>query len=85
MIVRRLRAVILRLAHVKFAAQNGLDALGLGRLKKMHCAVDVAVVGHGHGLLPQRRHAVHKLINVASAVEQGILGVQMQMGEFGHS
>ena len=84
LVVGRIRAVILRLAHVELATKDGLDAFGLRRLKKMHRAVDVPVVGHGHGFLAQRRHAIDEFVHVACAVEQGILSVQMEMGEFGH-
>ena len=84
LVVGRIGAMILRLAHVEFAAQNRLDAFSLRRLKEVHRSINIPVVRHGHGLLPQRRHAVHKLINVARAVEQGILSMQMQMGKFRH-
>ena len=70
--------MILRLAHVKLTAQDRLDALGLCRIEKVHRAVDVSVIRHGHGLLSQRRHTVHELIHVASAVEEGVFGMQMQ-------
>ena len=76
--------MILRLAHVKLAAQDRLDAFRLRRIEKVHRAVDIAVVRHGDRLLPQRRHAVHKLVDVASPVEQRVFRMQMQMGEFGH-
>ena len=56
----------------------------LGGIEKMHRAVDVAVVRHGHSLLAERGHAIDELGHVAGAVEEGIFGVQMQMSEFGH-
>ena len=83
-IPRRLRAMVLRLAHVELAAQDRLHALFLGRIEKVHRAVDVPVVRHGHGLLPQRRHAIRQLIDVAGAVQQRVFGMQMQVGEFSH-
>ena len=56
----------------------------LRRVEKVHRAVDISVVRHGDRLLPQRRHAIDELVHVAGAVEQGVFGVQMQVGEFGH-
>jgi hypothetical protein len=40
------------------------------------------VVGHGHGLLAEFRHAIDELVDVARAVEEGVLSVQMEVGEF---
>ena len=42
------------------------------------------MVGHGDGLLAEGGDAVHELGKVACAVEEGVLGVQMEVGEFGH-
>src|SRR6185437_15448707 len=47
-------------------------------------AVDVAVVGHGHSLLPNVSNARDQFLHVASAVEQRIIGMQVQMNEFRH-
>ena len=80
----RLRAMILRLAHVELAPQDRLDALFLGRVEKVHRSIDISVVRHGDGLLPQRRHAIDELVDVAGAIEQRVFGVQMQVGEFRH-
>ena len=70
LVVGGIGAVVLGLAHVKLAAEDGLYALGLGRLKEMHGPVNVAVVGHGHRLLAERSHAVNKFGDVAGAVEE---------------
>ena len=78
------RAVVLVLRDIKLAAQNRLDPLGLRRIEEVHRAVDIAVVGHGDRLLAERGDAVHELVDVASAVQQRVLGVQMQVREFGH-
>ncbi len=77
-------AVILVLAHIQLTAQDRLDPLGLGCVKKVHRPVDVAVIGHGDRLLPQRRHAAHQFLDVACPVQQRVLRVQMQMRKFGH-
>ena len=54
--------MVLVLAHVELAAQDGLDPLRLGGIEKVHRPIDIAVIGHGDGLLPQRRDAVHELV-----------------------
>ncbi len=84
LVVGRVGAMVLRLAHVEFASQDRLDALGLGCIEEVHRPVDVPVVRHRDGLLAQRGDAVNELVDVASAVEEGVFGVQMEMGEFGH-
>ena len=76
--------MVLVLADVELAAEDRLDALLLGRVEEMHRAVDVAVVGHGDGLLAQPRHALTELVDVAGAVQQRVFGVQMKVGKFGH-
>ena len=77
-------AMVLVLAHVELAAEDGLDALLLGGVEEVDGAVDVAVVGHGHGFLAEFGDAVDEFLDVAGAVEQGVFGVQMEVGEFGH-
>ena len=72
------------LTDVELAAQDRLDALGLRRLKKMHRAVDVAVVGDGHGFLADAVDVRHQLFHIAGAIQQRVVGVQMKMGKFSH-
>ena len=79
------RAVVLVLADIELAAQDRLDSLGLGRREKVHSPIDISVVGHRDRLLSQRRHPVNQLGNVASPVQQRVLGMQMQMRKFSHS
>ena len=76
--------MIFRFADVELATKNGFDAFLFGDIEEVHRAVDVAVVGHGDGALAERGHAVHELGKVASAIEEGVLGVQMEVGELGH-
>jgi len=71
-------------ANIELASQNGLDPFRLGSLKKMHCAVDVAVVGDGHGLLSDAVDVGHQLFDIAGAIEEGVVGVQVQVGKFSH-
>ncbi len=42
-------AVVFVFADVELAAEDGLEALLVHRIKEVNCAVDVAVVGHGGG------------------------------------
>ena len=69
---------------VELAAQDRLDALCLGRIKKMHGAVDVAVIGDGHGLLSDAVDVGDQLFDVAGAIQQRVVGVQMKVGKFSH-
>ena len=56
----------------------------LGGVDEMHRAKNVAVVGHGHGGHAEFFHALAELLDVASAVEHGVVGMQMQVNELGH-
>jgi len=50
----------------------------------MHGAEDVTVVGHGNGRHAELLHAMAELFYVAGAVEQRVIGVEMQVNELGH-
>jgi hypothetical protein len=76
--------VVFVLAHVEFTAKDGLDPVLLGRVEEMDGAVDVAVIGHGNGFLAKLGNAFTELFDVACAVQEGVFGVQMKVGEFGH-
>ena len=80
-VVGSIGAMVLGLAHVEFAAEDGLDAFLLGSVEEMDRAVDVAMVGHRHGLLAEFRHAIDELVDVAGAVEERVFSVQMEVGE----
>ena len=47
----RIGAMVFLLADVKLAAQDRLDALLLRRLKEVHRAIDIAVIGDRNRLL----------------------------------
>ena len=81
--VRSMSMVVL-LADVQLAADDRLDARGLGGVHEMHRAKDVAVIGHGHGRHAEFLHALDQLLDVASAVEHRVIGVQVQMDELRH-
>ena len=77
--------MVVLLADVQLAPEDRLDPLLLGRVRKMHRAIDIAVIGHRDRRLTQLFHAGHKFLDVAGAVEHGIVGMQVQMDEFwGH-
>ena len=77
-------AVVFVFGDVEFAAEDGLDAFGLGGFEEVDGAVDVAVVGHGDGFLAEGGDAVDEFVEVAGSVEEGVLGVEMEVGELGH-
>ena len=72
-----LDVVIVFLADVQLAADNRLDANFVGRVHKLHCAEDVAVVGHGDRWHAKLLHPVDKLIHATGAVEHGVVRMQM--------
>jgi ketol-acid reductoisomerase len=77
--------VIVFLANVEFAANNRFDA-GLVRcIHEMHGAKNIAVVGQGHRGHAKFLDPIDEFLNVASAVEERIITVQVQMNEgLGH-
>ncbi len=77
-------AMVLVLAHVEFAPEDRLDSLLFGRVEEMDRSVDVAVVGHGDGLLAERGDAIDELLDVAGTIEEGVFGVEVKVGELGH-
>src|SRR5579862_2492976 len=80
----RVGTMIFLLADVELAAEDGLDPLLLGGLEEVDGSVDVAVVGDGNGFLSDVGDALYELFYVAGAIEEGVVGVQVQMGEFRH-
>ena len=67
--------------HIDLTADDGLDALGLGRLVEVHRAVHDPVVGEGHGGLAQVLHPLHQVGDAAGPVQQAVFGVDVQMDE----
>ncbi len=74
-------AMVFLLADVKLAAQDRLHARFFGGVGECHRAEDVAVVGHGHGGHVQFLDALDQALDVAGAVEHGVVGVKMKMDE----
>ncbi len=77
-------AVVVFFADVEFAADDGLHARMFGGVDEVDRAKDVAVVGHGHGGHAQLFHTLAKFFDVTSAVEHGVVGVQVQVDELRH-
>ena len=50
-----------------------------------HRSEHVAVVGDGERLHPEERRLVDEGVDLARAVEQAELGVEVEVGEIGHS
>jgi len=73
--------VVVFFADVEFAAHDRFHSDLVRGIYKMHRAKNVAVIGHG-----DRRHAkfmnpVNKFLDVASAIEQGVIAMQMEVDE----
>src|SRR5215471_16628182 len=79
-----LDVVVFLLADVELTADNRLHASLVRRIHEMHRAEDVAVVGHGNGGHSELVDVLDQLLDVASAIEHGVVGVQMQMYEVRH-
>jgi hypothetical protein len=47
----------------------------------MHRAKNIAVVSHGHGGHAEFLNPINKFLDVASAVEQRVIAMQMKMDE----
>ena len=70
---------------VGLAAEDRLDAVGLGLLVEVERAEQVAVVGDRHRLHPALEHLREQVVQADGAVEKAILRVQMQVRELGHA
>src|ERR1700686_4847187 len=73
--------VVVFLADIEFASHDRFHANLMRGIYKMHRAKNIAVIGHG-----DRRHAkvmnpVNKFLDVASAIEQGVITMKMQVDE----
>jgi len=81
---RALDVVVIFLADIQFAADDRLYAMLVSRIHEVHRAKNVAVVGHRHRGHAQFLHALAEFFDVTGAVQQGIVGVQVQVDELGH-
>ena len=70
---------------VGLAAEDGLDPVLARALVEIEGPEQVAVVGDGHGLHAALEHAGEELVQPDRAIEEAVLGMQMQMGELSHA
>ncbi len=67
--------------HVELAADEGLEVGGLGGVEKLDGAEHVAMVGERDGGLAQLDGAFHQAVDFAGAVEQAVVGVDVEVDE----
>ena len=76
--------MVVFLADVQLASDDRFDPMLVGRIDEVHCAKDIAVIGHGHGGHAELFHSLAELFDVTGAIEQGIVSVQVQVNELRH-
>ena len=69
--------------NIRLHADDRLDPTLGRRLDKLHRPVEGTVIGNGDGVHAERLRLVHERIDLAHAVEQAELGVDVEMGEVG--
>ena len=69
------------LGDVGFAADDRFQALGRGGAIKLDRREEVSVVGNRHRRHSQLNRPVHQDRNLAGAVQETVIGVQVQMNE----
>ncbi len=69
--------------EVYLAADDRLDTVPGARLVQLHRTVHHAMVGQPQGGLLELRSAFGERLDLAGAVEQGVLGVHVQVGAGG--
>ncbi len=69
--------------EIYLAADDRLDAVLGTRLVELHRAVHHAVIGETECRLLELSGALGERVDLAGAVEQGVLGVHVQMGAGG--
>ncbi len=75
------------LGDVDFAADDGMNAFFRRFVIKLDSAEEVAVIGHGDRGHLLAFHDLDELLDIASAIEEGVIGVAMEVNEraFGHA
>lgn len=78
--------LVILLGDVEFAADDGVDAFGLGGVVELDGSEEVAMVGHGDGGHLLFGDDVHHLGDFTGSVEEGVIGmaVEMDEGRVGH-
>src|SRR5215472_10486104 len=77
-------AMVVLLADVELTTHYGLDPSFARGIHELHGAVDVAMVGHGDGLLAYRGDAPDEAVDAAGTIQQRIIRMEMKMDEIGH-
>jgi len=67
--------------HIHFTPNDRLHAVGGGFVIKIRCREKVSVIGDRNSRHPPPCRFGRKFPNFASAVQQGIIGMEMQMYE----
>ncbi len=82
-VVREVRILLEPTArrHVGFAPDDGFDPRFLRFPVELHRPEHVAMIGHRDGRLPERLHLLHQGVDLVGAVEEAVLGMEMQMNE----
>ena len=82
----RLPAPVVAVAgcDVHLAADDRLDAPQARRVVEGDGGKEIAMLGHRHRRHLQLGHAVEHLADPAGAIEEGELGVQVEVNEIGH-
>ncbi len=73
--------VVVFLADVELASHDRFHPDLVRGIYKMHRAKNIPVIGHGHRGHAKFMNPVNEFLDVASAVEQGVITVQMQVDE----
>src|ERR1700686_1686356 len=73
--------VVVLLADIEFASHDRFDPDLVRGIYEMHRAKNVAMVGHGHRGHVQFMNPVNKFLDVASAVDQRVIAMEMQVDE----
>ena len=69
--------------NIRLHADDRRDPTLRRRLDKLHRPVEGTVIGNRNGVHAERLCLVHERIDLAHAVEQAELGVDVEMGEVG--
>ena len=69
--------------NVRLHTDDRFDPTFRRRLNKLHGSVEGTVIGNRNGVHAKRLCLVHERVDLAHAVEQAELGVDVEMGEVG--
>ena len=68
--------------HIRFTADNGLDAVILGLLIKINSAKQVAMVRHRDGRHTVILHLLKEWSELVGSIKEAILRVKVEVNEF---